>query len=123
MIVPRGRILLNMGAGLLAVIACFHAAGWSSLRDEFPGTIPPLVRLLWFSVDLDWLVVALIWALAARAGTAALRLPAFAASLIPIGSALWLAVTIGPGFVGVYALALAAILALLGAQRLGRVQV
>ena len=79
-----------------------------------------MARLLWFSVDLDWLVVASLWALAAWMGSAALRLPVLAARLIPIGSALWFAVTVGPGFIGIYVLVLVPILAIVGALRLGR---
>jgi len=79
-----------------------------------------VARLLWFSVDRDWLVVASLWALAAWMGSAALRLPVLAASLIPIGSALWFAVTVGPDFIGIYVLVLVPILAIVGALRLGR---
>jgi hypothetical protein len=115
-----GQILLAVAAALLAVAACVHAAGWYSLRSEFPDAVQPVVRLLWFSVDLDWLVTASIWAVAAWTGTAALRLPVLAASVIPIGSALWFAATLGPGFIGIYLLALVAVLALVGGGRLGR---
>lgn len=116
----QGRILLGVAAAMLMLAASIHATAWFNLRGEFPGAVQPVVRLLWFSVDLDWLVAASLWALAAWMGSAALRLPVLAASLIPIGSALWFAVTVGPGFIGVYVLMLAAILAIVGAQRLGR---
>jgi hypothetical protein len=89
------------------------------LHSLFSGETLPLVRLFWFTADVDWLVVAAIWFAAGRSGTAALRPVVLIAAVTPLASAAGLIVTVGPSFFGLWMLSIAVVLAVIGARRLG----
>lgn len=115
-----GRLLLGIAAALIVLTAAFHCAGWFLLRGQIAADTRPIVRLLWFCVDLDWLVAAFVWALAGWKGAAVPHLAVVAISAIPLGAAVWLLFVVGPAFFGVYLLLVAAACAIIGSHRLAR---
>ena len=116
---PRARTFLWIASAIMLATAAFHFMGWFQARRQFAGPGEPLVQLLWFSLDVDWLVVAALWFMAGYGGAALLRPLVMLSAIIPIAAAVGLFLVIGPAFFGLWLLALAGAIAILGAIRLG----
>ena len=116
---PKARTMLWIASAILLATAAFHFMGWFLARGQFPGTAEPLARLLWFSIDIDWVVVAALWFAAGYGGAALLRPLVMLSAAIPLAAAVALFVVIGPAFFGLWLLALAGAIAIVGAIRLG----
>ncbi|MDB5704975.1 MAG: hypothetical protein JWN66_2091 [Sphingomonas bacterium] len=115
----RGAKAYLWGASaLLTVTAALHFFGWFMVRSQLAGETLPLIRLFWFTADVDWLVVAAIWFVAGRKGSVALRPIVLIAAITPLASAAGMILTLGPTFFGLWMLAIAVVLAVLGARRL-----
>jgi len=116
---PRARTFLWIASAIMLATAAFHFMGWFLARSQFAGPGEPLVQLLWFSLDVDWLVVAALWFMAGYGGAALLRPLVMLSASIPLAAAGGLFLVIGPAFFGLWLLALAGAIAILGAIRLG----
>jgi len=116
---PRARTFLWIASAIMLATAAFHFMGWFLARSQFAGPGEPLVQLLWFSLDVDWLVVAALWFMAGYGGAALLRPLVMLSAIIPLAAAVGLFLVIGPAFFGLWLLALAGAIAILGAIRLG----
>ena len=116
---PRARTLLWIASAILLATTAFHFMGWVLARDQFPGTGQPTVRMLWFSLGVDWLVVAGVWFAAGYGGAALLRPLVMLSALIPLAAAVAMFLVISPAFFELWLLGLAGCVALVGAVRLG----
>jgi len=116
---PRARTFLWIAAAIMAATAAIHFTGWFLGRDQFAGPTQPIVKLLWFSIDVDWLVVAGLWFAAGYGGAGLLRPLVILSAIIPLAAAVGMFFLISPAFFGLYLLALAGAIAIIGAIRLG----
>jgi len=116
---PRARTFLWIASAIMLATAAFHFMGWFLAQGQFAGDGQPLARLLWFSIDVDWLVVAALWFVAGYGGAALHRPLVMISAIIPLAGAVGLFLVIGPAFFGLYLLALAGAVAIIGAIRLG----
>jgi hypothetical protein len=116
---PKARTLLWIASGILLATAGFHFMGWFLARGQFAGTGQSLAQLMWFSLDVDWLVVASLWFAAGYGGAALLRPLVILSAIIPLAAATAMFIVIGPAFFGLWLLGLAGSLAVVGAIRLG----
>ena len=116
---PRARTFLWIASAILVATAAFHAMGWFLAGSQFAGPTRPLVELIWFSVDVDWLVVAALWFFAGYGGASLLRPLVMISAIIPLAAAIGMFLVIGPAFFGLWLHALAGAVAIIGAIRLG----
>lgn len=116
---PKARTFLWIASAILAGTAAIHFTGWFLGRDQFAGPTQPIVKLLWFSIDVDWLIVASLWFAAGYGGAAILRPLVMLSTIIPFAAAVGMFFLISPAFFGLWLLALAGVIAILGAIRLG----
>lgn len=116
---PKARTLLWIASAILLATAAIHFTGWFLARGQFVGPGQPIAQLLWFSIDVDWLVVAGLWFAAGYGGAALLRPLVMLSAIIPLAAAVALFFVIGPFFFGVYLLGVAGAVAIIGAIRLG----
>lgn len=117
-----GRILMIVGAALLAATALIHAAGQPMVNGWVKGMgerEAAAVCLVWLTDSLSWVVVAAIWAMAGWKARREWLAPAMVAAAIPAVTAAAMA-TIDPSFFGVWLLAGSVALAGAGAARLWR---
>jgi len=108
------RTLLTAGAIVLVLGAALHCYGWAIVGAKFAGPLFPVSRLFWFSLPIDWLVVAAIWFQCARGG-ASMTIVRIAA-IIPIVMAIGGFAVIGPRFIGAWVFSIAAVLGLVGSR-------
>jgi hypothetical protein len=116
---PKARTFLWIASAMLAATALMHATAWGFVRTQFSGDGLEIARLLWFTLAVDWLLVAGLWFAAGYGGAALLRPLVLLSTLIPLAAAVGQFVTLGPSFFGLYLLALAGAVAILGALRMG----
>ena len=115
----QARWLLGAGVLLLVATALFHSTGLSMVGGWLPGDRGRILGALWLAMSVDWAVVALIWLLAAWRGQPGLRLVVLISAIIPAFIAGCLFAVAGASHPGGFMLAGSAILAVLGAWRLG----
>ncbi len=115
-----GRVLLLLGALLLAVTAAFHGSGGAMVAGWLDGQRGAVLSALWWAPALNWSVVALLWCYVALRGGPDARIAAMVAAAIPLGAAVLLGSAVGFGFPGIWMLLGAALLATAGATLLGR---
>ena len=115
-----GRLLLVLAALVLIGTAAFHASGGGMVAGWLGGERGALLQTLWFIPALDWAGVGLAWLFIAWRGNARFAPLVWLLALIPAGAAAMVAASVGPGFLGVWLLAGAALLALLGSIALPR---
>jgi hypothetical protein len=115
-----GRILLTLGGLVLIGTAAFHGSGAGMVAGWLGGERGALLQILWFIPSLDWAAVGLAWLFIAWRGSARLAPLVWLLALIPAGAAAMVASAVGPAFLGVWLLAGAALLALLGSIALPR---
>ncbi len=115
-----GRILLTLGALVLIGTAAFHGSGAGMVAGWLGGERGALLQTLWFIPTLDWAAVGLAWLFIAWRGSARLAPLVWLLALIPGGAAAMVAAAVGPAFLGVWLLAGATLLALLGSIALPR---
>lgn len=116
---PRARTFLWIASAMLAATALMHAVAWGFVRTQFSGDGLEIARLLWFTLAVDWLLVAGLWFAAGYGGAALLRPLVLLSTLLPLAAAVGQFVTLGASFFGLYLLVLAAAIAIIGAIRLG----
>ena len=116
---PRARTFLWIASAIMLATAAFHFMGWFLAREQFAGPAQPLVELMWFSLDVDWLVVAGLWFAAGYGGAALLRPLVIVSAIIPLAAAVAMFFVIGPALFGLWLLGLAGAVAIIGAIRLG----
>jgi len=109
-----GRILLALGALVLLGTAAFHATGAETVAGWLSGERGVLLQMLWIIPTLDWAVVALAWLVIAWRGSRRAAPLIWILAAVPAGAAAMIAATVGPAFLGLWLLAGAALLALLG---------
>lgn len=112
------RWLLGTGAALLIATALFHATGLPMLSGWLAGTRGQILSLLWLTPVADWLVVALLWIVAAIRAQDALVVVVLVSAIVPVFAAVGLFLVAGASHPGPFMLAAAAALAVLGALRL-----
>lgn len=117
-----GRILLTLGALVLIGTAAFHGSGAGMVAGWLNGERGALLQILWFIPALDWVVVGLAWLFIAWRGTNRFAPLVWVLALVPAGAAAMVASAVGPNFLGVWLLAAAALLAVLGSIALPRTQ-
>jgi hypothetical protein len=115
-----GRILLTVGALVLIGTAAFHGSGAQMVSGWLGGERGAMLQTLWFIPVLDWAAVGLAWLFIAWRGGNRLAPLVWLLALIPAGAAAMVASSVGPYFVGVWLLAGAALLAVLGSIALPR---
>jgi len=111
----NARIFLGLGAALLLATAAIHASGHSMVEPWLDGQRGAVLSLLWFTLSIDWVLVALVWAWGAARPDPRLALPAGILAFVPAVAAIQILVAAGPGFFGIWLLAGSAALALAGA--------
>lgn len=116
---PRARTFLWIASAIMLATAAFHFMGWVMARDQFAGTGQLTVRMLWFSLSADWLVVAGLWFAAGYGGASLLRPLVLLSALIPLIAAVAMFLVISPAFFELWLLGLASAVAIIGAIRLG----
>lgn len=114
------RILILLGAALLLGTAAFHTSGGAMVAGWLDGERGAILRMLWYAPPLDWLVVSLIWGFVAWRGRRDMAPLVWIAAIIPLGVAAMMSAAIGLDFPGIWMLAGAAILAIVGSLRLPR---
>jgi hypothetical protein len=115
-----GRILLTLGALVLIGTAAFHASGAAMVSGWLGGERGILLQMLWLIPTLDWAVVGLAWLFIAWRGSHRMAPLVWVLALIPGGAAVMVANAVGPAFLGLWLLAGATLLALLGSIALPR---
>jgi hypothetical protein len=115
-----GRILLTLGALVLIGTAAFHASGGSMVSGWLGGERGAVLQMLWFLPALDWALVGLAWLFIAWRGGHRLAPLVWVLALIPAGAGAMVANAVGPAFLGLWLLAGATLLALLGSIALPR---
>ncbi len=118
-----GRVLLSLSALILIGTGAFHATGSSMVAGWLGGERGALLQMLWWLPTLDWLVVALAWLFIAWRGDRRLAPLVWLLALAPAGAAALVAGTVGPAFLGLWLLAGATLLAVLGSIALPRTAV
>jgi len=116
---PKARTFLWIASAILAGTAFLHAMSWGFVRTQFTGDASEIARLLWFSLAIDWMIVAGMWLAAGYGGAALLRPLVLVSAVIPIAAAVAQFLVLGASFPGLYLLALAGAVAIIGAVRLG----
>ena len=115
-----GRVLLTLGALVLIGTAAFHGSGAQMVAGWLGGERGALLQTLWFIPTLDWAAVGLVWLFIAWRGSQRSAPLVWLTALIPGGAAAMVAAAVGPAFLGVWLLAGATLLALLGSIALPR---
>jgi len=115
-----GRIMLTLGALALIGTAAFHGSGAQMVAGWLGGERGALLQTLWFIPTLDWATVGLAWLFIAWRGSNRLAPIVWLTALVPGGAAAMVASAVGPAFLGVWLLAGATLLALLGSAALPR---
>jgi hypothetical protein len=115
-----GRILLTLGALVLIGTAAFHATDASTVSGWLGGERGILLKMLWFIPTLDWAVVGLAWLFIAGRGSHRMAPLVWVTALVPGGAAVMVANAVGPTFLGLWLLAGATLLAMLGSIALPR---
>jgi len=113
-----GRIMLTLGALVLLSTAAFHATGAESVGGWLGGERGVLLQVLWLIPTLDWAAVALAWLVIAWRGSRRAAPLVWVLAAIPAGAAAMIAATLGPEFLGLWLLAGASLLAVLGSVAL-----
>ena len=93
--------------------------GLESVSGWLEGGRGTIVGLLWSTAALSWMLVALIWLFAAFRSSPALKAPVWISALIPVSVGLPLLTMVDAGHPGGYMLILSAVLAAIGAGRIG----
>ena len=109
-----GRILVSLGALLLVATAIIHGLGGQMVAGWVSGQRAGVLQALWYLPAIDWVAVAVAWAAIAWTGSIRLGWLIGLLAAIPAAAAVLIVVTIGPDFFGVWMLAGAVLLALLG---------
>jgi hypothetical protein len=115
-----GRILLTLGALVLMGTAAFHASGGAIVAGWLGGQRGAVLQMLWFIPALDWAVVGLAWLYIAWRGSRHMAPLVWVLALIPGGAAAMVASAAGPIYLGMWLLAAATLLAVLGSIALPR---
>jgi hypothetical protein len=115
-----GRILVTLGALLLIATAVMHGLGGQMVSGWVSGERAAVLQALWYLPAIDWVVVALAWLAIAWTGGIRLGWLIWLVAAIPAAAAILLVATVGAGFFGVWMLAGAVLLALLGSIALPR---
>jgi len=115
-----GRAFLTLGGLVLLGTAAFHATGGPMVAGWLGGERGAVLQMLWYIPTLDWSVVALAWLLIAWWGNHRLAPLVWILALIPGFAAALVAATVGPTFLGLWLLAGATLLAVLGSIALPR---
>ena len=115
-----GRILLTLAALVLIGTAAFHASGASMVSGWLGGERGMVLQMLWYIPTLDWAVVGLAWLFIAWRGSHLHAPLVWVLALIPGGAAAMVANAVGPAFLGLWLLAGATLLAVLGSIALPR---
>lgn len=108
------RSLLLIAALLLLAAAGLHLAGGGAVAGWLPGERGAVVQILWHLPGLDWIAVALAWAILAWRGNQRFAPVVWLTALIPAAAAVAIAAVLGVAFIGAWLLAGAALLAVLG---------
>jgi hypothetical protein len=117
-----GRILLGVAAAILFTAAAFHASGAAQAASWAQGTRGEILRLLWAVPTIDWAVVGIIWLAIAWYDDRRLAPLVWISACIPVLVAVLLVKAVGIAFPGSWLLAAAALLAVVGATRLGQAE-
>ncbi len=112
------RWLLGGGAVLLIATALFHSTGLPMVAGWLPGTRGQILGLLWLTPVADWIAVALLWIIAAVRLRSEMRAVVLVSAIVPVFAAIGLFVIVGAAHPGPFMLAVAVVLAMLGAFRL-----
>jgi hypothetical protein len=115
-----GRALLILGGTVLLGTAGFHASGGPSVANWLPGERGAVVQALWYLAAVDWAVVGLAWLFVAWRGDRRLAPLVWLLALAPAAAAALIAAVLGPAFIGIWLLAGATLLAVLGSIALPR---
>ena len=115
-----GRILVTLGALLLVGAAVLHGLGGQMAAGWVSGPRAGVLQALWYFPTVDWAVVALTWLAIAWTGGMRFGWLIWLLAAIPAAAAVLIVSTIGPDFFGVWMLAGAVLLALLGSIALPR---
>jgi hypothetical protein len=115
-----GRILLALGALLLVATSVVHGLGGRMVSGWLGGERGLVLQVLWYLPTLDWAAVALAWLFIAWRGSNRMAPLVWLLALVPGGAAAMLTSAVGPGFFGIWMLAGATLLALLGSIALPR---
>ena len=113
-----GRALVTAGAALLVATAAVHSLGSSMVSGWLEGERRTILLLAWFILAFDWVIVALAWLYCAWRGGRRFAPVVYLTAAIPAATALGLIYAVGPGFFGIWMLAGAVGLAVVGASRL-----
>lgn len=116
-----GRVLLAVAGLVLIGTAAFHATGGGMVAGWLSGERGLVLQTLWYVPALDWATVGLAWLFVAWRGDERLAPLVWLLALIPGGAAAMIAYALGPGLIGFFLLAGAALLALFGSLALPRV--
>jgi hypothetical protein len=115
-----GRLLLALGALVLLGTAAFHATGGPMVAGWLSGERGAVLQMLWYVPTLDWAVVGLAWLFIAWRGNRRLAPLVWLLAAVPGGAAFMVAATVGSAFLGLWLLAGATLLAVLGSIALPR---
>ena len=115
-----GRVLVALGALVLIGTAASHGSGGGMVSGWLAGERGALLQMLWYLPTLDWSAVGLAWLYIAWRGSHRLAPLIWLLALIPGGAAAMIAATLGPSFLGMWLLAGATLLAVLGSIALPR---
>lgn len=111
------RILVFLGAALLALTSIFHLTGWSEAVNLLDGNAGNIISFLWLVPAVTWGFVAAIWAYSGIKKQP-WTIVTTAVSFIPLINGLLMLLIVGTSHPGGYLLCVSSVLAIVGARDL-----
>ena len=113
------RLCLGLAALLLFATAAFHASGAGMVSGWLPGQRGEVLGVLWMVPVIDWAIVGILWLVTAWKADSRLAPLVWISAIVPLLVAILLIKAVGPTHPGIWMLIGAALLAAVGAARLG----
>jgi hypothetical protein len=118
MTIVASKYLIRLGALVLIACAVLHSLAWTHMQADLGSKSRATVRLTWFLLTIDWLVIAGLWLLASSQLRGA-RWSLLLSSVVPISVAVGLFPIVGTRFPPIYLQLCAAALVIVGALNTG----
>jgi hypothetical protein len=116
--IVASKYLIRLGALVMIACAVLHSLAWTGIQADLGSKSRATVRLAWFLLTVDWLVIAGLWLLA-TSKVSGPRWLLLLSSVVPISVAVGLLLIVGPRFPPIYLQLCAAALVIVGALNMG----
>lgn len=118
MTLVTSQYLIRLGALILIACAVLHSLAWTRVQADLESKSRGMMRLAWFLLTIDWLVIAGLWLLASSQPRGA-RSSLILSAVVPLSVAAGLIPIVGIRFPAIYLQLGAAALVIAGALNMG----